>query len=350
MGTPQPGQQRAYLLGLNTDDFGQAIVAIGNPDEADNVVTYVPGTFSNLGGAASGLEKVDNMVDSAKRADPGAGTAGVVWIGYDAPQSLPEARDVSYAHHAGADLDRFQHGLRATHEGPPSHNTVIAHSYGSTTTGVAARDHGLPADSTVFVGSPGVGVDHARELGLPEGSVFATRADNDIIQHAYDPTRPAPARAPARAHLGAQPRPGPGPRQRPHRSRLRCPGFRVGSGHPDLAGSASSALGVLGQRYEIVAKLRVHHRRPAGPRHAMTRSRLWARAAVAGLVALVLLGGCSWGVGMEPTLNEQQATDRVQQHVDDTVAVIEPAPRLERQSFVGSRPCDPRVTMARWGE
>lgn len=55
-------------------------------------------------------------------------------------------------------------------------------------TGVAARDHGLPADSTVFIGSPGVRVEHARELGLPEGSVWATRADNDIIQRACDPS------------------------------------------------------------------------------------------------------------------------------------------------------------------
>jgi hypothetical protein len=43
-------------------------------------------------------------------------------------------------------------------------------------------------DNTVFVGSPGVGAEHARDLGLPEGSVWATRADNDIIQHSYDHT------------------------------------------------------------------------------------------------------------------------------------------------------------------
>lgn len=71
----------------------------------------------------------------------------------------------------------------------------------------------------------------------------------------------------------------------------------------------------------------------------MTRSALWLRVAVVGLVALVLLSGCSRGVGMEPTLNEQQATDRVQLHIEDTVAVIEPTPRLERESFL-DMPCD----------
>lgn len=43
---------------------------------------------------------------------------------------------------------------------------------------------------------------------------------------------------------------------------------------------------------------------------------------------------------MDPTLNEQQATDRVQQHIDDTVAVIQPPPRLEPQSLVAPQQCD----------
>jgi hypothetical protein len=38
----------------------------------------------------------------------------------------------------------------------------LAHATGSTAVAVAARDHGLDADNTVFVGSPGVGVDRLR--------------------------------------------------------------------------------------------------------------------------------------------------------------------------------------------
>jgi hypothetical protein len=44
---------------------------------------------------------------------------------------------------------------------------------------------------------------------------------------------------------------------------------------------------------------------------------------------------------MEPMLNEQQAFDRVQLHIEDTVAVIEHPPRLERQSFNDVSQCDP---------
>lgn len=72
----------------------------------------------------------------------------------------------------------------------------------------------------------------------------------------------------------------------------------------------------------------------------MTGSRRWVRMVVVGLVVLVSLSACSWGMGMDPTLNTQQATDRVQQHIDDAVAVIEPTPRLEPESFL-DMPCDP---------
>jgi hypothetical protein len=59
---------------------------------------------------------------------------------------------------------------------------VLGHSYGSTVVGHTARDTGLDADDVIFVGSPGVGVAHAGELGLPAGHVWASTA-------AYDPIR-----------------------------------------------------------------------------------------------------------------------------------------------------------------
>ncbi|MFD8492808.1 alpha/beta hydrolase [Amycolatopsis sp. NPDC059657] len=52
-------------------------------------------------------------------------------------------------------------------QGDPSHNTTVGHSYGTTVIGHAARDEHLAVDDIVFVASPGVGVNHASELGLP---------------------------------------------------------------------------------------------------------------------------------------------------------------------------------------
>jgi hypothetical protein len=62
---------------------------------------------------------------------------------------------------------------------------VIGHSYGSLVVGKAAAS-GFAADNVVFVGSPGVGVDSARDLA---GRVWATASSSDIIQYAT----PAPA-------------------------------------------------------------------------------------------------------------------------------------------------------------
>lgn len=42
--------QGHYLLGFSTADDGRAIVAKGNPDTADNVATFIPGTTADLAG------------------------------------------------------------------------------------------------------------------------------------------------------------------------------------------------------------------------------------------------------------------------------------------------------------
>jgi pimeloyl-ACP methyl ester carboxylesterase len=73
--------------------------------------------------------------------------------------------------------------LRATHDGPPAQQTVLGHSYGSLVVGVAAARPGLAADSVVFVGSPGVGVDSVSQLHAPPGQVWSTTSRTDVIQY-----------------------------------------------------------------------------------------------------------------------------------------------------------------------
>lgn len=108
-------------------------------------------------------------------------TSVITWVGYDAPPGFVDAASEDYAEGAKKDLDRFQDGLRATHEGVPSHNTIVGHSYGSTVIGHTARDEGINADELVFVGSPGVGVNNAAQLNFPTDHVHATVAEHDII-------------------------------------------------------------------------------------------------------------------------------------------------------------------------
>jgi Alpha/beta hydrolase len=181
-----PGKPPALLLGFDPAGDGKAIVSVGDPDTADNVVTYVPGTTADLPGFGTDLNRADTMRNDADQYGDGGSTASVVWLGYDAPDAIPNAVSGDYAEAGAPALRNFQEGLRATHDGPPSHNTIIGHSYGSTTVGYAAKDGHLAADDLIFVGSPGVGVDQASDLHFDGGSgnVYASTAKHDIISGA----------------------------------------------------------------------------------------------------------------------------------------------------------------------
>ncbi|MFD8494221.1 alpha/beta hydrolase [Amycolatopsis sp. NPDC059657] len=187
---PDNGQPQAFLIGLDIAGDGKAIVSSGNPDTAKNVATYVPGTGSGLASIGDDVNRSDRMVAAATKAGSPS-TAVVTWMGYDAPNELPNAGSESYADNGKGALAGFQDGLRATHDGDtPSHNTVLGHSYGSTVIGHAAREGGgLNADELAFVGSPGVGVDSANELhlrGVDQAQVgqhvHSTVAEHDIIK------------------------------------------------------------------------------------------------------------------------------------------------------------------------
>ncbi|KAA2266995.1 alpha/beta hydrolase [Solihabitans fulvus] len=200
---PSSDHPQPYLLGISTDGNGRAIVAMGNPDTAANVATYVPGTKASLASCRGDLQRSDTTSRAAEKAGSPS-TSVIAWIGYDAPQSIvPEAAEDKYADGAEKDLSRFQDGLRITHEGQPSHNTVVGHSYGTTVVGHTARDMTLNADDVVFVASPGVGVSDVRDLHLTGETpdqvaqhVHATVAQYDPINvsagiHGPSPTNPS---------------------------------------------------------------------------------------------------------------------------------------------------------------
>ncbi|GLL02185.1 putative Ig domain-containing protein [Dactylosporangium matsuzakiense] len=176
----------AYLVSFSeTRGNGRAVVAINNPDTAENVVTYVPGTYAAFDGGFKGdIERSDKMVADALAIAPGKRTSSISWLGYDAPQSiLPGAAQERWAVAGAPDLRRFQEGLRATHEGA-LHATLIGHSYGTVVIGYAAREiAGVAADDIVLVASPGVGVNYAADLHGPAyGHVWACTYGFDLIR------------------------------------------------------------------------------------------------------------------------------------------------------------------------
>lgn len=173
-----------YLIDLDSSGDGQAVVSVGNPDTADNVNVYVPGTGAELNDIGGDLHRAETMATDAYRAASSEETASVMWLGYDAPDTVADAVLERYAEGAAADLSRFTDGLRATSEDGPANLTMTGHSYGSTTIGVTAREEGLNVDNMIFVGSPGVGVDSAEDLGIDADNVWASLNEEDMISWA----------------------------------------------------------------------------------------------------------------------------------------------------------------------
>jgi hypothetical protein len=60
--------------------------------------------------------------------------------------------------------------------------TALGHSYGSLLVGEAAKQPGgIPVNDIVFIGSPGVSVDHANQLNIDPAHVWAGAAANDPV-------------------------------------------------------------------------------------------------------------------------------------------------------------------------
>ncbi|WP_405635916.1 alpha/beta hydrolase [Streptomyces sp. NBC_01178] len=185
------GKPPMYLIGIGDEGNGRAIVSFGNPDASQHVSAYVPGLNTSLD-----QEFAENDLGRARDTAIGAqgydeSTASIVWLGYDAPQ-LPDKDGVAgyfavmgtgRAEKGGAAYRDFMDGISVTNRNKDPHLTAIGHSYGSRTVGAAAaRPGGIPGvDDIILVGSPGVGVDHAVDLGVGSEHVFVGAAANDPV-------------------------------------------------------------------------------------------------------------------------------------------------------------------------
>lgn len=206
----QLGRDGAPAFLLNIDDSGRGAMALNNPDTAQNVATYVPGTSTVLASIDRDMSRAENLLDAANMASPGPNSV-VTWLNYTSPPDLHAATSEKFADAGALRLDRFQDGLRAAHDGLPAHTTVIGHSYGSTVIGHAMRDgSSLDVDDVVFVGSPGVGVAAAEELSFHgvdpsenAAHVYATAAMSDPVAWTGGVVPDAHGSNPVATHFGA---------------------------------------------------------------------------------------------------------------------------------------------------
>jgi cell division septum initiation protein DivIVA len=177
--------EAAQLLVFDPTAFGyegRAAIAVGDVDTADNVAFLVPGLGSDVLDTTASLTRTALRVETeAHRVAPAETTATVAWVGYDAPSLAGGIFDDAAQDGAELLADDVL-AVQASRQLAP-HLTVVAHSYGSTTAGVALRETQTGADDLVLVGSPGAGVEHAADLNVPAGHVFVGASSRDPVSY-----------------------------------------------------------------------------------------------------------------------------------------------------------------------
>ncbi len=186
LGRRDGGQRRLLLVDPTGLDV-KAVVAIGDVDRADHVVTFVGGLSTMVG---ADLRRYDDtfvrMRSEARAVARGEDVAVVTWMGYDAPQvheivgsvdrnvlNAKLARD-----NAGALAD-FVTGVESARE-RPAHQTVWAHSYGATLAGFASLRTSAVDDVAVF-GAPGLPFSDVARVALKPGSLNVLGAVGDDV-------------------------------------------------------------------------------------------------------------------------------------------------------------------------
>ena len=198
---PERAKGHQLLVLDNTGDHFRAAVGTGDIDKADSVIVYTPGMNTNVEGdvvrrssdpnsdwtAGSKVQEVDRMVEEAKKVG-GGNSAGVMWLGYDAPTTdetatLSEgtAFTPTEAEKSKYDLASFYNGIQETHHGDP-HLVAAGHSYGSSVTEFAAEESTAPDDISVW-GSPGLNSVDASDMNMLPDHAFAERTDDDLIRY-----------------------------------------------------------------------------------------------------------------------------------------------------------------------
>jgi pimeloyl-ACP methyl ester carboxylesterase len=175
----------AQLLVFDPTAFGyqgRSAIAVGDVDTADNVAFLVPGLGSDVLDSTASLTGTALRVETeARQVAPAETTATVAWVGYDAPSLAGGIFDDAAEDGAELLADDVL-AVQASRQLAP-HLTVVAHSYGSTTAGVALRDNQTGTDDLVLVGSPGAGVEHAAALNVPAGHVFVGASSRDPVSY-----------------------------------------------------------------------------------------------------------------------------------------------------------------------
>lgn len=181
----KPGDPPVHVLEVEP---GKMVVAVGDIDTADSITTLVAGVgSSNPAGWATYLHRTDLIQQHTHG-------AAIMWLGYDAPSSVPAAVSPRAAREGAPSFQEIQSTLRrrdevrngASKSGHRQRLLVAAHSFGSLLAFTAAASPGgLEADGLLAMGSPGAAVLHKSQLNLHatdgDPEVYAVTGSRDWI-------------------------------------------------------------------------------------------------------------------------------------------------------------------------
>ncbi|WP_315579611.1 alpha/beta hydrolase [uncultured Actinomyces sp.] len=193
----QHGKKGDPISLLTLQDDGRrvkAAVAQGDVDNAKHVSTFVPGIGTTVEGSLHNyIRQAGNLRQAA--ADQGnmplKDVAVVSWLGYDAPgePKFSNYGDIASPNLAKEGSDRlagFLTGMQASreHGAGDAHMSLVGHSYGSTTSGMAAtKVKSGVIDDLVLFGSPGMGTFNPSDLHVDEGHRWVSGVPNgDWVQ------------------------------------------------------------------------------------------------------------------------------------------------------------------------
>ena len=177
------------LLTLQNDGVRvKAAMGQGDVDHAKNVATFVPGIGTTVEGSMGEYMRQTKNLRMAAMVQgrlSASDVATVAWLGYDAPgeadlnqpQNIPGIISPFLAQ-AGSDrLAGFMNGMQASRDygAGDAHMTLVGHSYGSSTSGMAATKvkYGV-IDDLVLFGSPGMGTYDAKNYHVDQNHLWVS--------------------------------------------------------------------------------------------------------------------------------------------------------------------------------
>ena len=177
------------LLTLQNDGARvKAAMGQGDVDHAKNVATFVPGIGTTVEGSMGDYMRQTKNLRSAAMAQGNLSArdvATVAWLGYDAPgkadlnqpQNIPGIISPFLAQSGSDRLAGFMNGMQASRDygAGDAHMTLVGHSYGSSTSGMAATKvkYGV-IDDLVLCGSPGMGTYDAKNYHVDQNHLWVS--------------------------------------------------------------------------------------------------------------------------------------------------------------------------------